>query len=161
MAKIVVGANSSALNADILAVFEEEELDPIREMVKMVTRGCPVEKDGVQQLVQLDPKERFLVLKELAEYVAPKLKAVSTLENKKSKTIIKIVRHGERAILANGEHVQVVDGPADYTGTKDKYGNSIKDLVNDAVEMKPIVRAAAQIDAYGHKPLEIKIEKDN
>lgn len=155
MAKIVVGANSSALNADILAVFEEEELDPIREMVKMVTKGSPVEKDGVTHFIPLDPKERFQVLKELAEYVAPKLKAVSTLESKKQKTIIKIVKHGDMAVLANGENVQIVPNVVDYTGKLDKFGNKFSDLVKDATDMKPIVRAAAQLDTYGHKPLVI------
>lgn len=159
MAKIVVGANSSALNADILAVFEEEDLDPIREMVKMVTRGSPVTKDGITQYIELDPKERFSVLKELAEYVAPKLKAVSTLEGKKQKTIIKIVKHGDMAILANGENVSVINGPVDYSGKTDKFGNNLNDMVKDAMEMKPIIRAAAQLDTYGHKPLVIDNEE--
>ncbi|HYD35922.1 MAG TPA: hypothetical protein VD999_07730 [Vitreimonas sp.] len=151
MPKIVTGQNSAALNADILALFEEEGLDPIREMIKMALNGHPYADPETHEVkyLPLDPDQRFKVLKELAEYVAPKLKAVAVDQAKKSKTVIKIVRHGEKAVIANGQHVHEIEGPPrDYTqATVD--GIPIKEKVKEAQISNPHIKAAAQVEAYG------------
>lgn len=143
MAKILVGSNSAALNADIIALFEEEDLDPIKEMITMAKQGHQYEdpESGEIKFMPLDPKERFQILKELAGYVAPKIKAVDVSEKRKQKTVIKIVQHGQKAILSNGEHVMEIDGPKSIT--------QMAKEAREITDVKPDIVAAARIDAYG------------
>jgi len=149
MPKLTTAINSAALNADIMAVFDELELDPIREMAEMVSKGAPVTgEDGITKFVPLEPMDRFKVLKELAEYTAPKLKAVDTSTRKQQKTIIKIMQHGQQAVLANGENVQIIEN-RDYTKPFTKSGEPIEALVEDATKVHVAVRSAAQLETYG------------
>lgn len=143
MAKILVGSNSAALNADIIALFAEEDLDPIKEMIEMAKAGHPyVDPDtGEVKHMPLDPAQRFQVLKELASYVAPKIKAVDVSEKRKQKTVIKVVQHGQKAIVANGDNVMEIDGPRTIT--------QVAAEARETVKVKPDIIAAARIDAYG------------
>ena len=158
MPKMITGANSAALNADILAVFEEEGLDPIREMVKMVTQGVFVEDgEGIPILKTLDPSQRFAVLKELAQYAAPKIKAVDIAASKRSKTIIKVIKHGERALVASGEKIGVFDVPMkNYADSQEVFG-ALDEAVQEAAISKVVVRSAAQMDVYSKATKEGKV----
>lgn len=151
MPKIVTASSSSALNADILALFEEEDLDPIKELILMAKNGHPMVHPDTGELINipLDADQRFRVLKELAEYVAPKLKSVDVTQHRKPKTVIKVVKHGERAVIANGSNVMQIDGQErDYTkATVD--GVPLDQKVKEAKIGKVIVKTAAQMDAYG------------
>jgi hypothetical protein len=151
MAKIVTSGASSALNADILALFAEEDIDPMHEMILMVKNGHEVTDPdtGEKKYIPLDADQRFRILKELTEYTAPKLKAVDVTQHRKPKTIIKVVKHGERAIIANGANVMQVEGPErDYTKAT-VGGVPIEEAVEDAKISKVVIRSAAQMDAYG------------
>lgn len=152
MAKIVTSSSSSALNADILALFVEEDIDPIKEMIKMAKYGHEVTDPDTLQIkhIPLDADQRFKVLKELGEYVAPKLKAVDVTQHRKPKTIIKVVKHGERAVIANGMNVMQVDGQEDRDYTKRTIGGvTIEEKVSEAKIPNVVIRSAAQMDAYG------------
>ena len=95
--------------------------------------------------------EKFQVLKELAQYAAPKLKSVDVSERKKQKTVIKIVKHGERAVVANGSDVAVIENkdPHQFLGTNDKQVEALEGEVVDAVKIPPEVVAAVRVEAYG------------
>jgi nitrite reductase/ring-hydroxylating ferredoxin subunit len=153
MPKLITGSNSAALNADIIALFEEEDLDPIREMVKMFKEGTEYEdpETGEIKHLPLDPDQKFKVLKELAQYAAPKIKAVDVSERKKSKTIIKIVKHGERAVVANGDQVAVIENkdPHQFLDHTEKELQRLNEEVVEATAIPHPVVSAVRVEAYG------------
>ena len=148
MPKITTGLQSSALNADIIALFDEEDLDPIRELIILAKHGHrQVDESGIEKFVPLAPMERFKVLKDLAEYAAPKLKAVDISERKKTKTIVKVVQHGDRLTASQTQSLE--NTSRDLTKPVLNDGTLVRDAVKDAMNIPVRVKQAVQVDAYG------------
>jgi len=89
-------------------LFARHDLNPIEEFIKLL-RETKIDPDTGEEVPSLKNEERIAVLRELAQYHSPKLKATEVRGGTQNTLTIKVLGFGQQAALPEKANIITID----------------------------------------------------